>query len=230
MTGELLRAGDVLQSGMRLEFYTKDDEFERYESRILKLGARRLLVTVPKDRTGESLAIQPMSDFQALIVDKTCRYVFSTVFEQETMLDERVAWAITKPANIIRYQNRSNVRVRTNLNLVVRTVDEEGVIGDPVKVPMIDLSGGGLCFVAERYVNPGTQIGVEIRNMPEVGSVEVMGRVVRCRPVDPTGKHPIYHVGVAFGELPRAVTNKIIRYIFSVQRQDLAKGIASSDF
>lgn len=230
MTGELLRAGDILQSGMRLEFYIEDDELERYESRILELGSKQIVVTVPKDRTGQGLAIQPLTDFKALILDKSCRYVFSTVFEKETVLDDREAWFITKPKNIIRYQNRDNVRVRANLNLVVRMVDEEGAIGDPLKVPMIDISGGGLCFVAEKYVNPGTQIGVEIRNMPEVGSVEVMGRVVRCHPVDTTGRHPIYHVGVAFGELPRAVTNKIIRFIFSVQRKDLAKGIASSDF
>ena len=229
MTGELLRARDVLQTGQRVDFYTEDDELERYESRIVKIGSQRMLVSAPKDRTGEALAIQPMSDFKGLIVEKTCRYVFSTTFEEQKDEGSLSYWSVKMPEKIIRYQNRGYVRVKANLELIIRLVDEEGTIGDPMKVPMVDLSGGGLCFVMNRSVAPGVQVGMELRNIPEIGTLEVMGRVVRCMAIDTSAKYPIYHVGVVFGDLPRAVTNKIVRYLFTLQREALAKGVSGVD-
>lgn len=224
MAGELLRTREVLKIGQTIEFYVEGDS-ERYQSQILAINLKTIVVAAPKDRAGEELDIQPLTEFQAQVIGRECRYAFLAVFEKSMKYGRGDAWYITKPEHVRRYQTRDYVRVRLEHPLQVRLVDVDGTISEPIHAPMVDLSGNGLCFAIDRVVQTGTQVGLEIDSIPDLGTVDVMGRVVRCWPVNPKEKHPIYHVGVSLGELPKAAVNKIINYLFSVQRKSIAKGV-----
>lgn len=225
MTGELLKAGKVLKAGQVIKFYIEGDP-EQYMSRIHEVNTKTLVVAAPKDRENEELEIQPLTEFMALVTEKECRYNFPVVFEKPAKRGRNInVWYVTKPEYVRRYQGRDFVRVRLEHRVQVRLVDDEGTIADPVSAPMVDLSGNGLCFAIGQVVLPGTQVGLEIDSIPGLGTIDVMGRVVRCWPVNPEEEHPIYHVGVSFGALPPAAVNKIVHYLFSVQRASLAKGV-----
>ena len=225
MTGELLKAGKVLKAGQTVSFYI-EGEPEQYTSRIQEVNIKSMVVAAPKDSEGEELQIQPLAEFMAMVTDTECRYTFPVVFERQAKRGRNInVWYVTKPEHVKRHQGRDYVRVRLDHTVQLRLVDDEGTISDPIDAQVVDLSGNGLCFAIDRVVLTGTQVGLEIDNIPDLGPVDVMGRVVRCWPVNPEEEHPIYHVGVSFGELPRATVNKIVHYLFSVQRTSIAKGV-----
>jgi c-di-GMP-binding flagellar brake protein YcgR len=90
---------------------------------------------------------------------------------------------------------------------------------------VVDLSGGGICFSLDREIPNTAKIGLELLGIPEAGTIDVMCHVVRVAPVERSDGSVIYHVGAAFQHLPRATSNKIVRYLFAVQRANIAKGI-----
>jgi len=58
-----------------------------------------------------------------------------------------------------------------------------------------------------------------------VGVVESMSHVVRCTEMENGAGAKFYHIGVAFDKMPLQIVNKLVRYLFTVQRQTLAKGV-----
>ena len=107
----------------------------------------------------------------------------------------------------------------------MRVIDGEGRIQDPVMTRSVDLSGNGICFVYSKQIHIGNKVALEIFDIPEVGVVEVMSHVVRCTEMENSSGGKFYHVGVGFEHLSRPIVNKIVRYLFTVQRKDIAKGI-----
>ena len=103
-------------------------------------------------------------------------------------------------------------------------VDEDGTIHDSENVPVVDLSGSGICLAFPHAVEPETKAVLELNGIPGVGIIDVMCRIVRCSPVERSDESIVYHVGAAFLHLPRSTVNKLVRYLFSVQRANIAKG------
>ena len=50
-----------------------------------------------------------------------------------------------------------------------------------------------------------------------------MTRVIRCTRVEREEDTPIYHVGVQFQGISRGIRDKIIRYLFHVQRAQVER-------
>ena len=50
-----------------------------------------------------------------------------------------------------------------------------------------------------------------------------MTRVMRCTRVERDGGSPIYHIGVQFQGISRSMRDKIIRYLFQVQRAQVER-------
>ena len=65
---------------------------------------------------------------------------------------------------------------------------------------------------------------LELDNIPGVGMLRITGRVVRCVKVDAAGDN-VFHVGFQFLDLSRQHQNRLVKFIFDIQRQSLAKGI-----
>ena len=62
---------------------------------------------------------------------------------------------------------------------------------------------------------------IEFHNLPGIGTLEVMSRVVRVLPLVP--KERGYRIGVQFLNLSRRNQNSLIRFIFGELRAQLAK-------
>ena len=64
---------------------------------------------------------------------------------------------------------------------------------------------------------------LEINDIPGIGTIELMTRVIRCTRVEREEDTPIYHVGVQFQGISRGIRDKIIRYLFHVQRAQVER-------
>lgn len=218
MAGELLRAGEVLRAGQKVEFYL-DEEGERYQSYLVSVSEKELQVATPVDQSGMPLALVPQVTFKGLVRVKNSEYQFAVTFLKEEKRGKTSIWHTSLPTKIERSQNRDFVRVSVELPLEVRVISGDGAIGAKKLVRMLDLSGSGLSFETSEAVEEGLQAALEINSIPEVGTLRVLGRVRQCRVVNPKAVYPKYQVGVNFSFLPRADINRIVRYLFTVQRE-----------
>jgi c-di-GMP-binding flagellar brake protein YcgR len=222
MAGELLRARDVLRDGQKVEFYL-DEDGDRYQSYIISVSEKELQVAAPKDSTGAELALNPQMVFKALVRMKSSEYQFAVTFLKQETRGRSSLWHTSLPEKVEHSQNRDFVRVSVELPMVVRLISGEGSIGHPQKVRMLDMSGSGLCFEIGEAVEPELQTALEIDSIPEVGTLTVLARVRQCKVVNPKAVYPKYHVGVNFIKLPRATVNRIVRYLFTVQRERIKR-------
>ena len=224
MTGEIFKAGDVLKVGQRLDVFL-DSREERLHSRIEDIRGTELIVAMPFDE--QRVPIIPMhgESLYGLAAGGSSRYRFFTTFLGTGQEGNLPMWRLSFPDTCEKFQDRAFVRVKVNMHIKVRFVDDEGCIAEPVTVPVVDLSGNGICFAWPKPVKIGTQVGLEINEIPDVGPLEIMSQVVRCTPVQRDETDYVYQIGAAFQHLSRGIANKIVRYIFMVQREVIAKGI-----
>lgn len=222
MAGELLRTRDVLRNGQKVEFYL-DEEGDRYQSYIISVSDQELQVATPTDQSGMALALNPQMVFKALVRVKSSEYHFAVTFLKQGTMGRVSLWHTSLPEKVEHSQNRDFVRVSVDLPLEVRLIGADGSIGRSKKVRMLDLSGSGLSFELGESVEPGLQAALEIDSIPEVGTLTVLSRVKQCKVVNPKAVYLKYHVGVSFVKLPRATVNRIVRYLFTVQRERINK-------
>ena len=50
-----------------------------------------------------------------------------------------------------------------------------------------------------------------------------MSRIMRCTRIEREDDLPVYHVGVQFQSRSRALRDKIVRYLFQVQRAQVGR-------
>ncbi len=225
MTGELVKAEEILKIGQRVEFYVNGDD-KRYASRIEDITDDGLEVAMPMN--SQHVPVIPVINekIYGVAIGNQCRYRFFTVFKGIDHKDDRIPiWYLTKPKTVERFQNRQFVRVRVNMTAIIRIVDADGTINDAETVSVVDLSGSGICFSLNREVPKTAKVGLELSGIPEAGHIDVMCQVAHVAPVERSDGSVIYHIGAAFQHLPRSVSNKIVRYLFAVQRANIAKGI-----
>ena len=225
MTGELVKAKEILKIGQRVEFYVEADD-NRYASRIEDIDEDMLEVAMPMTKAGVPIIPQENEKIYGVAIGKRSRYRFFTNFKSKGYKDGRLpVWQITMPDTVERFQNREFVRIKVNLKASANLIDADGTIQASENVKVVDLSGGGICLAFAHEVTENTKMGLVLTGIPGASTIDVMCRVVRCLPVERGDGTVVYHVGAEFQHLPRATSNKIIRYLFSVQRVNIAKGI-----
>lgn len=225
MAGELVKAKEHLKIGQRVEFYVEADE-TRYASRIEDITDEALEVAMPMTKQGVPVIPRNGEKVYGVAIGNQCRYRFFTDFKGIGKKDDRIPiWYVSKPEKLERFQNREFVRVKVNMTAKVRLVDEDGTIHDEETVQVVDLSGSGICLAFKHPVEVNTQVSLELAGIPGAGMIDVLCRIVRCAQIERPDESIIYHVGAAFQYMPRALSNKIVRYLFSVQRANIAKGL-----
>ena len=221
MAGELVEARSILFIGQRLEIFFENTEegTSGYTSRIEDIVGNELIVAMPVDerlvpiipRVGENLYVLAGGD--------GCHYRFFSVHRGHGRHDGRIpTLRISIPEFVERFQKRGLFRTKVNLTATIRHIDAEGTIDAPTNVPIVDLSGSGLAFAWPKSVPLNSNAALEINDIPGIGTIELMTKVLRCTRVEREDDTSIYHVGVQFQGISRSIRDKIIRYLFHVQR------------
>ncbi len=223
MAGDTINAASILKVGQRLAFFSGGDE--QYSSRIEDITPNALVVAMPVDSKRRPVIPMKGEHLYGMALADRCQYRFFCVFKDKGLQNNLPCWWITKPDKVERHQNREFVRVRVSLPIQVQVTDKDGGFLPPQMTQVIDISGNGLSFSFANAVKVSSQVIMELRNLPNIGTLQVMGKVMRCDRIELAGDGFIYHVGVRMMNLTRPVRNKLIRYIFEIQRQELAKGL-----
>lgn len=120
---------------------------------------------------------------------------------------------------IQRVQRRQFVRVQTNLPCCAEPElnEEEGEFGPPIQGELQDISGGGCSVLFPVEFKRGDMLRVTM-DLPEEGEVMLFGRVMRASTLH-TRKGVRYSMGLDFGKMDESLRSKLIRYVFSLQRE-----------
>ena len=149
---------------------------------------------------------------------------FTTGPLNECLYEEESALCTEIPAELIRQQRRDFFRVETpKIKPVMCKVTLKSSI---VHLPLSDISGGGLCLYDDtRQLDHtiGTIYDKCAIELPEIGLVDVMLRIVQTRELTlPNGK-PSYRIGCSYLAPSGATLNTIQRYIGKLEREAIAR-------
>ena len=226
MAGELVQARSVLAIGQRLEIFFENNEegTSGYTSRVEDIIKDELVVAMPLDERRVPVIPRVGENLYVLAGGEGCHFRFFSVHRSHGMHEGRIpVLHISIPDVAERFQKRGLFRIKVNLPATVRLVDNEGKIDAPKRTPVVDLSGSGLAFAWPKKVALDSDAALEINDIPGIGTIELMTRVMRCTRVEREGSPTIYHIGVQFQAISRSMRDKIIRYLFQVQRAQVER-------
>ncbi|WP_295918342.1 PilZ domain-containing protein [Anaerovibrio lipolyticus] len=219
---EIVKADKVLNFGQRAQVSLMEDT-RFYNSRIEDIKDNYMVLAMPVDDKHRPLIPESGTNVICKVLDERCFYIFRAIF-MDKGIENIPVWYITRPDEVEKAQHREFVRVKATLPVVVRPVNQEGALEEMVVTSSVDISGGGVCFVFKRPLPVDTKVAIELDDIPDVGLLKLMCRVARCAEIDVNGEK-VYHIGTEFLSIDRNVQNRLIRYIFHLQRKGLAKGI-----
>ncbi|MDD6597696.1 PilZ domain-containing protein [Anaerovibrio sp.] len=220
--GERKPADMVLKIGARLTFFPLSTE-NGVASRVEDISGDRLMVAMPVNEKGVPILPLPGENMMCRIAGTGCYYKFNAVYLDKGKAPIPV-WFVRKPEFVEKVQNREFVRISVDYPVILRPLDENGAMGGMIFTKAVDISGGGLAVMNKTMLPLGSKAVLELDNIPGVGMLRITGRVVRCVKVDAAGDN-VFHVGFQFLDLSRQHQNRLVKFIFDIQRQSLAKGI-----
>jgi c-di-GMP-binding flagellar brake protein YcgR len=146
---------------------------------------------------------------------------------------EGLSLGLPAEEGVRRMQRREFVRVPTSLPCQVEPeLSEEAIalqreqllegeipdeFGAPLPAYVQDISGGGCSLLMPLDLPRNSRIRITLE-LPEEGELLILGAVVRTSSVQ-TRKGPRVLMGVDFGKLEEGARSRVVRYVFSVQRE-----------
>ena len=212
-----VRPDAVLKMGQQLNISLPDDEIPFF-SKLENIGDGELVLTVPVDEDKCPVRISPGTSFTCDFFDGCSYYRFAVGFQRR--VNENIpVWYTDKPVKVQKIQHREFVRMKVDHPLVVRLLDDDGAEEEMLFTNTVDLSGGGICFLLDRPLEAGKKVTVEISEIPGIGLFNNKATVVRHAELDENAEEKKYHIGAKFVHMDSKIQDKIVNYIFDLQRK-----------
>jgi c-di-GMP-binding flagellar brake protein YcgR len=138
-------------------------------------------------------------------------------------LGRQGAIALGHTIDLKRNQMRQYVRVEAEAPCKVRLVKtanadkSELAVGASLTARMVDISGGGCCFSADKSLRPGDMVSLTF-NLAGDAFAGIAGRLIRVSLVQKEGKEPLYRHHIQYLDLPANRQERIIKYVFEKKR------------
>jgi c-di-GMP-binding flagellar brake protein YcgR len=249
--GGIMLHEEKLYEGMPLELRVFEEEHKgRYRTRIEKINKpRNLFVGVPvAEKHWVSLARGTLLDVFFASNELTA-YSFSSEIIGK-IAQPVPSFIISYPKRIQKIQRRQYFRVPVIRTLKYRVIEkeeagqiksdfvlelnEEGDLSGALKYQIVDregiseekngfmlnLSGGGLLFNADEALP--LQADILLRAKIGADDMEILGRIIRCEQEE---DRDFYQVSVEFRQMSEKTRDKIIRYVFEIQREMRRRGL-----
>ena len=223
--GTRMAADTILKIGSRLEFFPEEAPAGA-SSRIEDMKDGKILAAMPMNEKGVPIIPRPGEPMLATIPGQGCSYRFGTHYLDKGREGNISVWIVTKPEEVEKIQNREFVRVSADYTVILRPLNEYGAMDDMIITRITNISGGGIGLTLDKELPVSSKAVVELTNIPGVGMLRITGQIMRCVLVKDTAK-PVYQIGVKFLDMSKVHQNKLVRFIFDIQRQTLAKGIGN---
>ncbi|WP_415536605.1 flagellar brake protein [Dehalobacter sp. 4CP] len=208
---------DKIYEGLSVQIVVPEGEYQgRYKTRVEEVGQKIITIGVPV-AGGQFIPLREGTQLEVVFVDDLSAYSFSTVLIKRLSVPIPT-FIIEFPEKISKVQRRKYVRVQVVSPLQYRIVERNG-LGIEQKGFMHDLSGGGLLFHARECIPEKTPVLVE----PVIGDtpMQIPAIVVRCMKEEKDS----YLVSAEFYEISEKTRDKIITYVFELQREMRKKGL-----
>ena len=162
--------------------------------------------------------------FQCHLTGPGCVYHFAAAYRSASQLPDTI-WYLDLPARAERIQLRDFVRVPIPMSIEVKLPGDHGSLKNYAEVDLIDISGGGLCFVHHEPLIIDARLAVRVPDLPHIGTLETEGTIRRATPIE-TNLGMTYHIGVSFGDvLTTRERERLVQSIYQLQQSYLRKGL-----
>lgn len=155
-------------------------------------------------------------------------YMFKAEAVQRFYNDNLAMLKVKPVTPIRRIQRRAFFRMDCVLNARYRALgnvipdDDDEIEGEFLKAKTKDISGGGICMVTNEKLNESSYIEAFVQ-LNRDNEIRFIGEIVRANETRLRGK-PMYETGVEYKKIENRDRERIIGYIFEVQRERLKKG------
>lgn len=209
---------DKIFEGLSVEMIVHDGEYKgRYRTKVEEVGERILSVGVPV-LEGQFIPLREGTEIQVIFSDQTSAYSFTS------KIIRRIAVPI--PTFIIEYPNRINkvqrrkfVRVPYVTTIKYQIIERNG-FSEVKNGFMINLSGGGMLFKSNTPILLKSIIIIKVKLGDS--EMEIPAMVIRCTLEE---EKDTYMISAQFHEISEKVRDKIINYVFEIQREMRKKGL-----
>lgn len=209
---------EKIYEGMSVELIVHEGEYKgKYRSRIEEVGSKILILGVPIAQ-GQFVPLREGCTLEIIFSDDLAVYSFLTSIIKRISRPFQV-FMVEYPNIISRIQRRKHVRIAHVQSIKYRILEKKGLSNEK-KGFMNDLSGGGMLIATKEELPTGTMIILNLEL--EESELEVPGTVVRSIWNDEKRCHM---VSVEFKDISERTRDRIIRYIFNLQRIMIQKGL-----
>ena len=161
--------------------------------------------------------------FQCHLTGPGCVYHFDVPYRSASALPDTI-WYLDLPKSAERIQLRDFVRVPIPMSIEVKLAGDHGSLKNFREMHLIDISGGGLCFVHEEELLENAPVVVRVPDLPHIGTHETEGAIRRSTPIE-TNLGITYHIGVEFTTLTPREREHLVQSIYQLQQSYLRKGL-----
>lgn len=199
-----------------IEFPQSINFKKRYPSRIEDKTEEGITIAMPMEKGN----LIPVTERQRILIwywDSSAVYALFCRIKKIKIQPVPLV-LLDFPENIKKVQRRDFVRVPANLKIEYVLENEESFKEANLK----DISGGGLQFSTTEKLIKGHNLKLQIHLPEEI--IECRGQVAWTKEnLSPDMR--IFYIGVRFYKLDRYSQEKIIKFVFSRQRELISKGV-----
>jgi len=212
-----MRYQEKLREGLPIELEVNEGDYPgKYKTKIEELKPDFITIGAPIHE-GQFVPLREETSINVYFHDHISGYGFiSRIIRRET--EPIPVFAISYPEQIVRVQRREFFRVPVVKELQYQVIVREG-LSETRKGYMRDLSGGGILFKTKTKICPDTMLLLTFKLKNE--EVQVPAEVTRCVKDDKNN----FLVSVEFIEISERQRDKIIAYVFAIQREMRRKGL-----
>lgn len=222
--GEGIISNNIFKINQRLliALSNKPDSIQ-YHSRIEDITDTHMIIAMPMSK-GYPVLLWTDSCFYGRALADDAVYAFTSTFINKSITPFPI-WVVSLPRDVRRIQQRDFVRFNVVLPVEMTILPDEGSSEETEPMTELvstkDISGGGIQLIVKEPLPHGTRLQLSFE-LPEFGSIQVAGKVVRVdqSPAD----RQVYWLGVRFVDVHDSVSNKIIKFIFKKQLEQRQKG------
>lgn len=193
-----------------------------YSSRVEEISSERIVLAAPFKGSN----VIPLHIGDVITVTywtETAGYSFTTEIV-DTNYGNLPTITIKHPRQIERIQRRKYLRLPATIPVTYR------VLNNPEKSDVyhsftLDISGGGVLICSPVCLSYNDKLDITLA-LPQKGEINVVGRVLRIEErIDKKSRIRSYLLGIEFLEINEPDRDKIIAFIFDMQRRMRRKGL-----
>ena len=212
----------IISQELSIDYYGVLELSEEEQTAGKPAGALAARLDIPVGKFVDTPSAGQM--LQCHLTGAGCVYHFDVPYRSASPLPDTI-WYLDLPESAERIQLRDFVRVPIPMSIEVKLPGDHGSLKDYREVALIDISGGGLCFVHSEPLIMEAPIVVRVPDLPHIGTLDAEGTVRRATPIE-TNLGMTYHIGVMFGDaLGRRERDRLGQSVYQLQQSYLRKGL-----